>query len=413
MLARARRAQMPIAALYIDIDGFKHINDTFGHLAGDEFLRIVAGRLERVIRESDTAARLAGDEFVVLLDGSSLDVGPQLVAERVLDVLREPYDMGDEIGRQLSVTASIGVAHGLRGSAQELLSDADVALYVAKSEGRNRYVVFESGMDTVAQDRLMLKMDLADALESDELYLVYQPTFNLRSERPTGFEALLRWRHPKRGVIGPDVFIPIAEETGLIVPIGRWVLQQACRQAARWRGDGHQLGISVNVSGRQLDNDVLIDDVRGALDDNGLEAAALTLEITETALMRDADASAGRLRALKDLGVRLAIDDFGTGYSSLAYLRQFSVDSLKIDRSFIRGVAASSESAALIHTLVRLGKTLNLETLAEGIEDHDQLRALQRQDCDMGQGFLLARPLEVEAADAFLNAHGTGALASG
>jgi diguanylate cyclase (GGDEF)-like protein len=413
MLARARRAQMPIAALYIDIDGFKHINDTFGHPAGDEFLRLVAGRLERVIRESDTAARLAGDEFVVLLDSASLDVGPQLVAERVLDVLREPYDMGDEIGRQLSVTASIGVAHGLRGSAQELLSDADVALYVAKSEGRNRYVVFESGMDTVAQDRLMLKMDLADALEADELFLVYQPTFDLRSERANGFEALLRWRHPKRGVIGPDVFIPIAEETGQIVPIGRWVLMQACRQAARWRARGHQLGISVNVSGRQLDNDGLIDDVRDALLDSGLDAAALTLEITETALMRDAHASAGRLGALKDLGVRLAIDDFGTGYSSLAYLRQFSVDALKIDRSFIRGVAASSESAALIHTLVRLGKTLNLETLAEGIEDHDQLRALQRQDCDMGQGFLLARPLEVEAADAFLEAHGTGALTSG
>ena len=412
MLARARRAQMPIAALYIDIDGFKHINDTFGHPAGDQFLRLVAGRLESVIRESDTAARLAGDEFVVLLDGSSLDVGPQLVAERVLEVLREPYDMGDEIGRQLSVTASIGVAHGLRGSAQELLSDADVALYVAKSEGRNRYVVFESGMDTIAQDRLMLKMDLADALDSDELYLVYQPTFDLRSERPTGFEALLRWRHPKRGVIGPDVFIPIAEETGSIVPIGRWVLAEACRQAARWRHEGYQLGISVNVSGRQLDNDVLIDDVRDALAGSGLEAGALTLEITETALMRDADASARRLGALKDLGVRLAIDDFGTGYSSLAYLRQFSVDSLKIDRSFIRGVAASSESAALIHTLVRLGKTLNLETLAEGIEDHEQLRALQRQECDMGQGFLLARPLDLEAADAFLDAFGTGALAS-
>ena len=209
------------------------------------------------------------------------------------------------------------------------------------------------------------------------------------------------------------MFIPIAEETGLIVPIGRWVLQEACRQAARWRREGHQLGISVNVSGRQLDNDVLIDDVRDALDHNDLDAAALTLEITETALMRDADASASRLGALKNLGVRLAIDDFGTGYSSLAYLRQFSVDALKIDRSFIRGVAASSESAALIHTLVRLGKTLNLETLAEGIEDHEQLRALQRQDCDMGQGFLLARPLEVEAADAFLDAHGTGALASG
>jgi EAL domain-containing protein (putative c-di-GMP-specific phosphodiesterase class I) len=304
------------------------------------------------------------------------------------------------------------VAHGLRGSAEELLSDADVALYVAKSEGRNRFVVFESGMNTVAQDRLMLKMDLADALEAEQLYLVYQPTFELRSERPTGFEALLRWRHPERGVIGPDVFIPIAEETGSIVPIGRWVLAEACRQAARWRRQGHELGMSVNVSGRQLDSDRLIDDVRDALEESGLEPQALTLEITETALMNDADATARRLSALKVLGVRLAIDDFGTGYSSLAYLRQFSVDSLKIDRSFIAGVASSSESAALIHTLVRLGKTLNLETLAEGIEDRDQLRALQRQECDMGQGFLLARPLELADADAFLDARGTGTLTS-
>jgi diguanylate cyclase (GGDEF)-like protein len=411
MLARARRAQMPIAALYIDIDGFKHINDTWGHPAGDRFLQIVATRLQTVIRESDTAARLAGDEFVVLLDASSLDVGPQLVAERVLDVLREAYDMGDEIGRRLAVTASIGVAYGLRGSAEELLADADVALYVAKSEGRNRYVVFESGMQTIAQDRLMLKMDLSDALDADQLYLVYQPTFDLRSGRATGFEALLRWRHPERGVIGPDVFIPIAEETGAIVPIGRWVLAEACKQVARWRSQGHELGISVNVSGRQLDDDSLILDVHDALADSELDAGALTLEITETALMHDTDASARRLGALKYLGVRIAIDDFGTGYSSLAYLRQFSVDALKIDRSFIAGVAASNESAALIHTLVRLGKTLNLETFAEGIEDPEQLHALRLQECDMGQGFLLARPLDVEAADAFLDAQGTGALA--
>jgi EAL domain-containing protein (putative c-di-GMP-specific phosphodiesterase class I) len=297
--------------------------------------------------------------------------------------------------------------------ADELIRDADAAMYIAKRDGKGGYRMFEPEMHEGVLQRLELRADLQRAIATEQLELHYQPIVRLADGNVSGVEALLRWNHPERGMVQPAQFIPLAEDTGLIVPIGRWVLNEACRQAARWRHDGHQLGISVNVSGRQLDSDGLIDHVRDALDQNDLEAAALTLEITETALMRDADASASRLRALKDLGVRLAIDDFGTGYSSLAYLRQFSVDSLKIDRSFIRGVAASSESAALIHTLVRLGKALNLETLAEGIEDHEQLRALQRQDCDMGQGFLLARPLEVEAADAFLDAYGTGALANG
>jgi diguanylate cyclase (GGDEF)-like protein len=412
MLARARRTQATIAALYVDVDGFKHVNDTLGHAAGDEFLRIVAERLQTVIRESDTAARLAGDEFVILLDGATVDAGPELVAERLLDVLREPYELSGDNRRQLTVTASIGVAYGLHCSADELLADADVALYVAKSSGKNRHVVFESEMQTAAQDRLALEMDLADALAQDQLFLVYQPTFDLRSELAIGVEALLRWCHPVRGVIAPDAFIPIAEDSGLIIPIGRWVLENACRQAASWREQGYVLNLSVNVSARQLDQDQLIDDVRHSLESNGLEASTLTIEITETTLMRDADATAKRLAALKDLGVRIAIDDFGTGYSSLAYLRQFPVDALKIDRSFIKGIAGSTQSAALIHTLVRLGKTLSLETLAEGIEDRAQLRALQRQHCDQGQGFLFARPLEVAEIEHFLDAHGVQALTS-
>src|SRR5581483_8791521 len=372
MLARARRVKMPIAALHIDIDGFKHVNDTFGHKAGDEFLRLVAERISAVVRDSDTAARLSGDEFVVLLDGSTtLDVGPQLVAERLLEVLREPYDLTDHIGRQLTLSASIGLAHGLDDSAEELLADADIALREAKSRGKDQVVLFQSGMHTVAQDRLTLEMDLGDALGGDQLFLVYQPTFDLESERAVGVEALLRWRHPSRGVIRPDLFIPIAEDSGLIIPIGRWVLEQACAQAARWRAHGHGIGMSVNVSGRQLDRDTLIEDVRTALEHSGLDPAALTLEITETTLMRDAEGATERLAALKALGVRIAIDDFGTGYSSLAYLRQFPVDALKIDRSFISGVARSEQSAALIHTLVRLGKSLKLETLAEGIEDRE------------------------------------------
>ena len=404
MLRRARRQQIPVAALYIDIDGFKHVNDTFGHAAGDELLRIVATRLEGVVREGDTAARLSGDEFVVLVEGSTLDAGPELVAERLLEVLRQPYEVDGQTVRQLSLTASIGVALGERAGAAELLSDADVALYEAKAAGKNRYMLFQSRMQTAARDRLTLEMDLAEALDRQQLFLQYQPTFDLQSERVIGVEALIRWDHPTRGVIAPIEFIPIAEESGLIVPIGRWVLQEACMQAAHWYGDGHRIGMAVNVSGRQLDDDQLIEDVRSALAESGLDPTTLTLEITETTLMRDAEATAKRLRSLKELGVRIAIDDFGTGYSSLAYLRQFPVDALKIDRSFISGIAGSKGSATLIHTLVQLGKTLDIETLAEGIEERSQLETLQREHCDHGQGFLFSRPLDVDAVEKFLNA---------
>jgi diguanylate cyclase (GGDEF)-like protein len=403
MLARARRQQIPVAALYVDIDGFKHVNDTFGHAAGDELLRIVAARLSGVVREGDTAARLGGDEFVVLVEGTSLDAGPELVAERLLEVLRQPCDMNGRVGRALSITASVGVAMGLRESADELLRDADVALYAAKAAGKNRYMLFQSTMHTAAHDRMALEMDLGDALAHEELFLLYQPTFDLQSEKAIGVEALIRWRHPTRGIIMPTTFIPIAEESGQIVPIGRWVLQTACEQAAKWHSAGHEIGMAVNVSARQLDHDELVDEVREVLKDSGLQPAALTLEITETTLMRDADATARRIKALKELGVRIAIDDFGTGYSSLAYLRQFPVDALKIDRSFIHGIAASKESSALIHTLVQLGKSLHLETLAEGIEEQTQLKALQREQCDHGQGFLFARPLSVAAVEEFLD----------
>jgi diguanylate cyclase (GGDEF)-like protein len=412
MLARARRTQEPIAALYIDIDGFKHINDTFGHAAGDLFLTIVAARLGSVVRAGDTAARLAGDEFLVLLEGSALDARPQLVAERVLDVLSEPYDMNGNVDRQLSVTASIGVAYGHRGSAEALLADADIALYAAKANGKNRFVLFESAMQTAAQDRMTLELDLGEALEADELFLVYQPVFDLRSTRTTGVEALLRWRHPSRGIVVPDAFIPLAEDTGLIVPIGRWVLREACRQVAAWRAEGHELTLSVNVSGRQLDHDELVDDVRDALEEAALDPALLTIEITETQLMRDPDATARRLTALKALGVSVAVDDFGTGYSSLAYLRRFPIDSLKIDRSFVNTIGNTKESTALIHTLVQLGKSLGLQTVGEAIEEQVQLRHLQREDCDYGQGFLFARPLDADAVTEFLGAQARGAAAT-
>ncbi|MGO9320747.1 MAG: putative bifunctional diguanylate cyclase/phosphodiesterase [Solirubrobacteraceae bacterium] len=414
MLARARRQQTAVAALYVDLDGFKHVNDTFGHAAGDELLRVVAARLLTIVREGDTAARLGGDEFVVLLEGALVDLAPELVAERLLEVLRQPYELSDALGRQLSVTASVGIAVGPRLNADELLRDADLALYQAKACGRNRFSLFESSMQTASHERLTLEMDLAEALERQQLFLLYQPTFDLQSETVIGVEALIRWRHPMRGVLAPEKFIPIAEQCGLIVPIGRWVLEEACRQAAIWHGHGHQIGMSVNVSARQLDDDTLIDDVHRALQENAMDPAALTLEVTETALMRDPEATAARLRLLKQLGVRISIDDFGTGYSSLAYLRQFPADALKIDRSFIDGIATSEGSAALIHTLVQLGKTLDIETLAEGIEDQDQLDTLQREHCDHGQGFLFSRPLDADAVELFLSSArpGTAALAT-
>lgn len=406
LLARARRLDTPIVALYLDVDGFKHVNDSFGHAAGDELLKVVAARLQGVVRESDTVGRMGGDEFVVLLDPSSTNVSPELVAERITTVLRQPIDLEDAGGRPVFVTASIGIATGQNTTADDLLRNADLALYEAKAAGKDRFVAFELQMQTAVEDRLLLELDLRDAIDTEALFLVYQPTFDLRTETVSGVEALIRWRHPSRGLIAPDAFIPLAEQVGLILPIGRWVLHQACTQAAIWHGRGQRIGMSVNISARQLDEDDIVEDVRAALEDSGLDPGSLTLEITETTLMRDADATARRLHALKALGIRIAIDDFGTGYSSLAYLRQFPVDALKIDRSFISGVAGAAgtdQSAALIHTLIQLGKSMQIETLGEGIEEQSQLRQLQREQCDSGQGFLLARPLELEAMEAFLD----------
>jgi len=404
MLARARRTNVATAALFIDLDGFKGVNDTLGHAAGDQLLRAVTARLAITMRESDSVGRLGGDEFIVLVDGATMDAGPELVADRLLSVLRAPFDLEDFPNGPLTLTASIGIAAGIRSSASELLRDADIALYEAKAAGKDRFVVFQPEMHTVVQDRLLLEMDLREALRSAEYFLAYQPIFNLRSGETTGVEALLRWRHPDRGVVQPDAFIPILEDSGLIVDVGRWVIQEACRQGARWHARGHRLDVSVNVSARQLETDQLIEDISCALDTSGFDARSLIVEITETAIMSNVSTVVPRLAALKAIGVRIAIDDFGTGYSSLAYLQRFPVDTLKIDRSFIAAMADSPESGALIRTLVQLGKTLGLETLAEGIEESAQYSQLEREHCDSGQGYLYARPLDADAVEAFLTA---------
>ncbi|HYB23227.1 MAG TPA: diguanylate cyclase, partial [Solirubrobacteraceae bacterium] len=314
MLARSARSHAPVAALFIDVDNFKTINDTLGHNVGDELLRAVAARLENVVRHVDALGRLGGDEFVVIAEELSLAAGPELVAERLLEALAQPFRLGPDGQTQVTVTASIGIAAGLRTSAEELLRDADIAMYRAKWDGKNRYAVFESGMQDTVQSRMELDMDLREAVKNGEFFLAYQPTFALSDMAPTGVEALLRWRHPTRGVVQPDAFIPLLEETGLITEVGRWVLREACRQGAAWRWAGYPIAIAVNVSARQLDTDELLGDIERALSASGLEPSALTIEITETTLMRNIEQTITRLEQVKQLGVRIAIDDFGTGY---------------------------------------------------------------------------------------------------
>ena len=413
MLARSIRNQAPVAALFIDVDNFKSINDTLGHGAGDELLCAVAARLGGVVRHADALGRLGGDEFVVIAEELSLAAGPELVAERLLDALKHPFKLGEDEETRLTVTASIGIAAGPRVSAEELLRDADIAMYRAKWDGKNRYAVFESGMQDTVQNRMELDMDLREALEKEEFFLAYQPTFALTDMTPTGVEALIRWQHPTRGIVQPDAFIPLLEETGLIVEVGRWVLSEACRQGATWRRAGYPIAMAVNVSARQLDTDELIADIEGALADSGLEPEALTIEITETTLMRNIEETVRRLGEIKQLGVRIAIDDFGTGYSSLAHLQQFPVDALKIDRSFISGLRHNKEGETLIRTLVQLGKALSIETFAEGIEQHHELSLLRDEDCDNGQGFLFARPLDAAAIEAFFQRSGGAAAVTG
>jgi diguanylate cyclase (GGDEF)-like protein len=403
MLMRARRDHTPLAALFIDLDNFKAINDSLGHATGDELLKAVASRLTAVVRETDAVGRLGGDEFVVVASELSLVSGPELIAERLLEALEHPFSLESATAQgPLKVSASIGVASGVRECAGDLLRDADIAMYQAKWDGRHRFAVFESGMQTAVQSRMELEMDLRMALENEEFFLVYQPTFSLRDMAPTGVEALIRWNSPTRDVVQPDDFIGLLEETGLIVEVGRWVLREACSQGVRWREAGHPIGIADNVSARQLDGDEFVDEIRQVLADSGLKPDSLTLEITETALMRDTEATTKRLVAVKELGVRIAIDDFGTGYSSMAHLQHFPVDALKIDRSFITQMTHNREGETILHTLVQLGKALSIETLAEGIEQAQELSLLQGERCDSGQGFLFARPLGAADTASFL-----------
>jgi diguanylate cyclase (GGDEF)-like protein/PAS domain S-box-containing protein len=409
-LARTRRFGQPIAVLFIDLDDFKTVNDSLGHAEGDRLLIAVAERLVGAVRTGDTIARMGGDEFAVLIEDPGEADAPTEVAQRLLAALAAPFEHG---AKELFVHASVGVAASLSSghTADDLLRDADVSMYTAKSNGKNRVEVFVPSMHEAALARLALKGDLERALERDEFAVVYQPIVKLGTGRIAGVEALLRWNHPRRGVVGPAEFIPVAEETGLIVPLGRWVLERACRQAAASDQDtATRLTMSVNVSARQIQEPGFVDEVGRVLAATGLAPERLTLELTESVLMQDVEATATTLDALKSLGVRLAIDDFGTGYSSLSYLRRFPIDELKIDRSFVATMTSGPDQSALVRSILRLGETLHLQTVAEGIEQPDQLAELRTLGAGFGQGYFFARPLTPEALSAFLAADARGEL---
>ena len=389
-----------VAVLFLDLDNFKTVNDSLGHAAGDRLLVAVAGRIEGCLRPADTAARFGGDEFAVLLRGVRRAGDAVDAADRLLDALRNPFAIS---GHEVFIAASIGVAlptdHD--DGTDELLRNADVAMYMAKDQGKGRATLFQPEMHAAAVERMQLEADLQWAVKRSEFVVHYQPIVELASGRVTGMEALVRWNHPTRGLLTPADFIPLAEETGLILPLGQWVLEEACRQAVAWERefpDKPPLSMSVNLSARQLQQRTLVDEVAEVLDSTGLDPERLTLELTETMLMQDTGDVVHRLTQLKQLGVHLAIDDFGTGYSSLSYLHRFPLDVLKIDRSFTGNLKRGTGEGVLTHAIIRLARTLHLRTVAEGIERPDQVGKLQAMGCHYGQGHYFSKPVDGDTA---------------
>jgi diguanylate cyclase (GGDEF)-like protein/PAS domain S-box-containing protein len=392
-LAHAQRRQRQVAVIFIDLDRFKLVNDSLGHAAGDALLREVARRLRGALREDDTVARVGGDEFQVVLDEVDGATAAAHVAEKLMHVLAVPFVIE---GQELHVTASLGLSLYPRDgtSSELLLKYADTALYEAKGEGRNAYRFFSPEMNAHAHGRLRLENDLRRAIERRELELHYQPQLDLASGAVCAVEALLRWNHPRKGLVAPNAFIPLAEETGLIVPVGEWVLMEACRQVAQWQREGvGPLRVAVNISARQLLRPGLDGVVRHALAESGLPPHCLELEITESSVMHDPQHAQGVLQSLRELGVLLSIDDFGTGYSSLAYLKRLPLDRLKIDRSFIGGIPQDGDDAAIVETIIVMTHKLGLRVIAEGVETREQRAQLLAQNCDEVQGFLWAKPV--------------------
>ena len=401
-LARADRRPGLLAVLFIDLDGFKDVNDSLGHSAGDQLLIKVAERIRSCVRSADTPARLGGDEFAVLVEDLTGPDDAAAVAERLLDALSTPFVIG---GRDTSVGASIGIALNTRNDDTEsLMRSADVAMYSVKASGRARYDFYASEMLASVVARVEVGQELRQALDNGEFVLYYQPILELSNGEVRGVEALLRWNHPKRGLLAPVEFLDIAEDTGTIVQIGEWVLETACRQAEDWNRQlpNGPVRVSVNLSPTQILHGGVLDSVRNALDRSGLDPSLLVLELTEAVMIRDTDLAATRLAQLKELGVFLAIDDFGTGYSSLSYLRQLPFDILKIDKEFIDGLAHSASDSALAAAILELAGTLEMVSVAEGVEDADQACALRSLGCQYAQGYLFSRPLPPEQVAEFL-----------
>ncbi len=404
-LARGQRERAAVAVLFLDLDHFKHVNDTLGHAAGDQLLQVVAGRLLNATRGADTVARLGGDEFAVLLENATTEAEASVVADRITNALRAPVPFGGN--NNVRVSSSIGIARAEDvETVDDLLRNADVAMYAAKAASRGSFVFFDPSMHSALVDRVTLESDIRRGLEDNEFWVAYQPIVDLSTRLVVGMEALVRWRHPVRGVVPPATFVPLAEETGLILPIGQLVLMEACRQVAQWNAGAHELSLTVNLSARQLQWPELVREVQLALGSSGLEPRHLVLEITESVIVDNGEATLARLRELKSLGIRLAIDDFGTGYSSLSCLQQFPVDILKIDRSFTTGLTRGPNEDALARTIIALGDLLTLRTIAEGVElegQHDRLRDL---GCDYGQGYLFGRAVSAAEMTALLAAGG-------
>jgi diguanylate cyclase (GGDEF)-like protein len=389
-LSRMPRRSHSVAVLFLDIDRFKMINDSLGHDVGDQLLVEVAGRLSSCLRPSDTLSRYGGDEFTILLEDPD-ENGAVTVADRILELLQLPFSLA---GREVSASASIGIAHAPSPTGEDPLREADLAMYRAKDRGRGRWEVFDPEMNRYARGRLDSETELAQAVERRQFVLHYQPVVSLADGRVTGVEALVRWIHPRRGVVSPAEFIPLAEETGTIVPLGRWVLEEACRQAVAWDLAGlAPLQLNVNLSAIEFQREDLVDTVAAVLASTGLPPSRLTLELTESVVMEDVDAGMKAMGRLRELGVRIALDDFGQGHSSLGYLKRFPLDNVKIDRSFVDGLVASAEDQAIVRSVVMLARELHMTVTAEGIETAAQLEAVRALGCDEAQGYFFSAPL--------------------